>query len=91
MASTRLQVKVSPKAARDALIGWHEAQLKLSVTAVPERGKANLAVRELLAALLKIPKSRISLLRGETNAQKLFEIEGLDEAELRRRIDAQLK
>ncbi|SER04723.1 hypothetical protein SAMN04488038_114114 [Solimonas aquatica] len=91
MASVRLQVKVSPKAARDALLGWHEAQLKLSVTAVPERGKANAAVRELLADLLRIPKSRITLLRGDTSSQKLFEIEGLDEAELRRRIDAQTK
>lgn len=85
----RLAVKVSPKAARDALIGWHDAQLKVSVTAVPERGKANAAVRELLSEVLRIPKSSITLLRGDTSSQKLFEI-ALDEAELRKRIDAAL-
>ena len=36
----KLQLKVSPKASRDAIGGWMGDTLKLSVTAVPERGKA---------------------------------------------------
>lgn len=86
----RLTVKVSPKAARDALIGWHEGQLKLSVTAVPERGKANAAVRELLSEALRIPKSAITLVRGETSSVKIFEIADLDEAQLQQRLVAVL-
>ncbi len=62
--------------------------LKVSVTAVPERGKANLAVIALLAEALGVPKSRIRVLRGETQASKLLEIEGLDQAELLRRLPA---
>lgn len=82
----RLQIKVSPKASRDAVTGWLGNTLKLSVTAVPERGKANEAVVALLAEVLGLPRSRIRVLRGETQPTKLIEIEGLDEAELRRRL-----
>ncbi|MGH8447130.1 MAG: DUF167 domain-containing protein [Solimonas sp.] len=82
----KLSVKVSPKASRDALLGWHGAALKVSVTAVPERGKANAAVQALLAGALRVPKSAVVLLRGETGSQKQFEIAGLDEAALRERI-----
>lgn len=84
----RLAVKVSPKASRDAVLGWHGEALKVAVTAVPERGKANAAVQELLAEVLRVPKSAVQLLRGDTHSQKQFEIAGLDEAELRARLDA---
>ncbi|MDM4771595.1 DUF167 domain-containing protein [Solimonas sp. SE-A11] len=82
----RLQVQVGPKASRDAVTGWMGDTLKLSVTAVPERGKANEAVIELLAGTLGVPKSRVRVLRGETQPNKLLEIDGLDEAGLRRRL-----
>ena len=82
----RLQIKVSPKASRDAVTGWMGDTLKLSVTAVPERGKANESVIELLAGVLGIAKTRIRVLRGQTQPNKLLEIEGLDEAELQRRL-----
>ena len=85
----RVQLKVSPKASRDAVIGWMGDTLKISVIAVPERGKANEAVVELLARVLGIAKSRIRVLRGGTQPNKLAEIEGLDEAELRRRLGQQ--
>lgn len=83
----RLQLKVSPKASRDAIGAWMGDTLKLSVTAVPEKGRANQAVIELLAAALGLPKSRISVLRGESQANKLVEVAGLDETELGRRLN----
>jgi len=82
----KLQLKVSPKASRDAVSGWMGDTLKVSVTAVPERGKANEAVIELLAGALGLPKSRIRVLRGETQPNKLVEVDGLDDTELRRRL-----
>jgi uncharacterized protein (TIGR00251 family) len=84
----KLAVKVTSKASRDALLGWHGEALKVSVTAVPERGKANAAVLALLADALRVPKSAVVLLRGDSSSQKQFEIAGLDEAELRERIAA---
>ncbi|WP_028081206.1 DUF167 domain-containing protein [Solimonas soli] len=87
----KLAVKVTPGASRNALLGWHGEALKLAVTAVPERGKANAAVQALLAETLRLPKSAISLRRGDTQSQKLFEIAGLDDATARHRIDEALR
>lgn len=82
----RLQLKVAPKAARNAVGGWMGEVLKVSVTAVPERGKANEAVVELLAQALALPKSAVRVVRGQTSPQKWVEIDGLDEADVRRRL-----
>lgn len=82
----RLQLKVTPKGGRNAINGWMGETLKLSVTAAPEKGKANQAVIELLADLLHLPKSAFSIVRGDTSAQKLIEIRGLDEGEVLRRL-----
>jgi hypothetical protein len=40
----------------------------------PREGKANYAVREVLADHFNIPKSRVTLISGETSKSKLFEI-----------------
>ncbi|HSW14773.1 MAG TPA: DUF167 domain-containing protein [Solimonas sp.] len=81
-----LQVKVSPGASRNAVSGWMGDTLKLSVTAAPERGKANEAVIALLAGVLGLPKSRLQVVRGQTQATKQLAVEGLDQAELWRRL-----
>ena len=40
----------------------------------PQGGKANHAVREALAEYLNIPKSRVTLVSGETSRTKIFDI-----------------
>lgn len=50
--------------------------LKCSVTAAPEKGKANQALIELLAKNLKIPKTSLRVSGGETNKLKTLEIIG---------------
>ncbi|MEN8236199.1 MAG: DUF167 domain-containing protein [Pseudomonadota bacterium] len=50
--------------------------LKVYVTAVPDAGKANAAVIELLAKVWKIPKSAFAIARGSTHRRKVFEISG---------------
>lgn len=82
----RLSLKVAPKASRNAVTGWRGDTLKLSVTAAPERGKANAAVIEVLAAALDLPVSALRILRGETAGQKQIEVAGLDEGEVLRRL-----
>jgi len=86
----RLALKVSPKASRDALIGWRGEVLKVAVTAAPERGKANAAVMRLLAAATGLPRSVISLLHGAASPDKTLLFSGIDDAQLRRAIDRAL-
>jgi uncharacterized protein (TIGR00251 family) len=81
-----LDVKVSPKASRDAVLGWYGDALKIAVTAAPERGRANAAVAALLAETLRIPVSRVEVVAGHAAARKRLAIEGLTQAELYARL-----
>lgn len=65
-----LEVRVSPKASRNAINGWHEGRLKISVTAAPDRGKANQAVERLLAAQLGLPRGAVEVVHGHTQRNK---------------------
>jgi uncharacterized protein len=71
------------------LNGIHDGALRVQVTAVPEKGKANKALVKLLAGLLGISASRCSLLSGETSSRKKFLIEGITVEALRAQIGIQ--
>lgn len=53
-----------------------DGKLLAKVRAKPEDGKANEAVRDLLAAGLGLAPSRIELLRGATSREKQFRVAG---------------
>lgn len=89
--SSRLAVHVHPGARRPGIAGWREdGALRLAVTAPPEGGRANEAVVDLLADTLDVPRRCVTVARGAASRAKSIEIEGLDEAEVRRRVDAAL-
>ncbi len=71
----KITVKVKPNAKKNEIKKIKEDYYEIRVTVVPEKGKANKKVIELLSKELKIPKSKIKLVRGETSKEKIFEIE----------------
>jgi uncharacterized protein (TIGR00251 family) len=73
-SGTRLRLRVRPGARRNALLGTYAGALKLSVTAPPEKGKANRAVLTLLAHHLDLPPSSLELIAGETSRDKTIVI-----------------
>ena len=86
-----LPVRAQPGARQSAIRGEHQGMLKVSVTQVAEKGKANKALIEVLASELSLRKSQIELLSGETSHDKRFLIREIDAEELSRRLAAQLK
>ncbi|MBT3139571.1 DUF167 domain-containing protein [Ruegeria litorea] len=66
-----ISLRVTPKAARTSLIATAEG-LRMTVTAVPENGKANAAVRQVLAAAMGVAQTRLNLIRGQTARDKTF-------------------
>lgn len=82
----KLPLKVAPGASRDEIAGWLGDTLKVRVTAAPEKGRANAAVTALLAERLSLPKRSVRLVAGGGGTRKLVEIDGLDLAEVRRRL-----
>ena len=85
-AGVRLPVKVVPGATRDRVVGPLGAALKVQVTAPPEKGKANEAVCGLLAAALGVPKHRVRIDAGASNAHKTIEVLGVTAADVRERL-----
>ena len=77
----RIRVRLTPRGGRDALEGVDtladgRAVLKARVRAAPEKGLANAALETLLAKSLRVPKSKISVVAGETGRVKVVEVCG---------------
>ncbi len=77
-----LSVKAQPGARKNELRGVSNGRLKVCVTQVAEKGKANKAIIKLLAKVLRIAASNITLVKGETHSQKAFRVQGLSAQEL---------
>ncbi len=58
------QLHVTPRARRPGLSRDPEGRLRAAVTEAPEKGRANDAVRKMLAKALGVAPSRLVLVRG---------------------------
>jgi uncharacterized protein len=65
---------VKPRASRERLVLDPAGELRLEVHAAPTQGQANKACIELLARLLRLPKSSIEIVTGEKSRRKLIRI-----------------
>jgi uncharacterized protein (TIGR00251 family) len=74
----RIAVRVQPRARRDELAGERGGALLVRVTAPPVEGRANDAVRKLLAKQLGVAPGRISVVRGASGRDKIVEVEAMD-------------
>ena len=69
-----IKVKVKPNAKKNEIKQIEDNFFEIKTTAVPEKGKANQKVIEMLSKHFKVPKSRIKIVRGETSREKIIEI-----------------
>lgn len=81
-----VSVRVTPRADREAISGVVDDVLHVRVTAAPADGQANKAVCKLLARLLDVPPSTVSVRRGETARVKQLSVAGADAAVVERAI-----
>jgi uncharacterized protein len=86
-----LSVKALAAARKTGITGLHAGALKLAVTQAPEKGKANLAIQQLIADLLGAKRSQIELVGGETASRKQFLIRGLTAEQIEQTIAAVLE
>lgn len=66
-----IEVRVTPKAAKDGIVS-DQGTIRITVTAPPENGKANGAVRSILAVALGVAPSSLILRRGQASRDKVF-------------------
>jgi uncharacterized protein (TIGR00251 family) len=83
---TRLHVRVTPRASRDAVVRRDPGgTVHVRVTAPPADGAANAAVARLLAKTLGLPARDVTLVSGATSRLKVFDVP-VDERELDSRL-----
>lgn len=72
-----LQIRVQPRASKDEIAGVIGGALKIRLQAPAVENRANEALVEFLAHLLKRPKAAVRILGGERSRIKRIEIRGV--------------
>jgi uncharacterized protein YggU (UPF0235/DUF167 family) len=67
-----VKVRAGAKVSRVERIS--DSEVRIWVPTAPEKGKANTAVKKLLAKEYNVSPSSLTLLKGHTSPQKLFEL-----------------
>jgi uncharacterized protein (TIGR00251 family) len=71
-------VHVQPGAGRTAVVGRHGDALKVRVAAPPVDDRANTATIALVAELLDVPPSGVSVVSGERSRLKRLRVVGIE-------------
>ena len=65
-----LKVLIQPRSSRNIIIGLHGDALKIKLTAPPVDGAANKMCIQYLAKSLKMPRSSLEIISGQTSRKK---------------------
>ncbi len=82
------QVKVHPRAKKDAIVGEVGDALKLALRAPPLEGRANEACIAFFAELLNVPRSSVTIAAGQSNRNKVIRVAGRTAAQVEARLSA---
>lgn len=74
----RIIVQMHPRSTQQKVEKIDEGNYQVWVRAIPEQGKANAAMIELLADHFRVAKSAVRIVIGKTAREKLVEILGKD-------------
>ena len=84
-------ITVKPKSSQNIVCYNTDGDIEVKVSAPPINSKANKAVIELLSLTLKIPKSRLSIDKGQGSKLKKIIIDGLNDVELQNLLTKTIK
>jgi uncharacterized protein (TIGR00251 family) len=70
-----LSLYIQPGSSKTMISGEHGERLKIKIKAQPQDGEANECLIEFLSEKLKIAKSGIHLIQGESSRQKVILVE----------------
>jgi uncharacterized protein YggU (UPF0235/DUF167 family) len=87
-ASTRLTLRVAPRATSSRVVGRYGDAWKVQLAAAPVDGRANEALRGLLADVLDVRREALTIVAGRAGRDKVVEIAGRDAREADRLMQA---
>jgi uncharacterized protein len=77
METVEIRVRLQPRARSNEIVGERDGVLVARVTEPPIEGRANQALRKLIARKLRVGVSRVDIARGAGSREKLVRIEGV--------------
>lgn len=77
-AKVILDITVAPKSSRNKISIDSTNTIKIYLTAPPVNGKANAELISLLSKTLKVPRTSITIIHGESAKKKRISIQGLE-------------
>lgn len=80
-ARVRINIRVTPNANRDQVVGWVDGNLKIKLQALAQDGKANAALCAFLAKELGCSRRDVVLIHGEKSRLKVVELPAAGGAE----------
>jgi uncharacterized protein len=80
--TTNFNVRVQPRASRDEIAGVFDGAMKVRLTAPAVENRANEALIEFLAAVLKTSKSAVRIRSGEQSRTKRVEVFGVTQQQV---------
>ena len=78
-----LNLRIIPRAQKNAIQGEHGDALKIRLCAPPVDGAANAALVEFLSETLSLPRARVQLLAGATSRHKRVLLAGCPSSSVR--------
>jgi uncharacterized protein (TIGR00251 family) len=86
LGPTLIDVRVIPRASKDAIAGIREGRLVVRVTAPPVDQAANDALVRVLAAALHVPRGLVAVVAGHTSRNKRVSVSGVAPEVVRARL-----
>jgi uncharacterized protein (TIGR00251 family) len=83
-----IEIVARPGASRRGIVRLDPRGLIIALNSAPEKGKANDELIEYLARELKVARSAIAIVWGETSRRKTVRIEPCDAAAIAARLEA---
>jgi len=80
--SVTFAVRVQPRASKNEIAGEIDGALRVRLQAPALEDRANQALVEFLARVLRTPKSAVRLLSGERSRNKRVEVRGVSAREI---------
>lgn len=78
MTIATIAVRVQTRSRRDEVLAVRDGVVVVRVTAPPLDGRANEALRRLLADRLGVPVANVSIVRGQRSRDKLVHVDGIE-------------
>lgn len=80
MASAAISVRVQARSRRDEFVAVRDGIVVVRVAAPALDGRANRALRRLLAQRLGVRASSVTIVRGQRSREKVVRVDGLEQA-----------